>query len=140
MKGKVMSFKSILKYIKNLFNTDKNTDKNLKPLLFIVNIKNIKLDSKVLKQYAEDGWSAKLFYKFKYSGYCYYNRPHKNYTLAQHKDWCLKELQARYKVPNGLIIDCDCEVYLSYITNEDFKAYCDNKLKPPFKTIDKRVF
>jgi hypothetical protein len=38
-----MSFSSILKYIKNLF----NNDKKLKPLTFNVNIKNIKLDSEV---------------------------------------------------------------------------------------------
>ncbi len=130
-----MSFTSILKYIKNLF----NTDKNLKPLLFIVNIKNIKLDSTVLNRYTKCEWDIDSFDEFEYSGYFSYSKSNKNYTLAQHKDRCLKELQARYNVPDGLIIDCDCEVYLNCITNEDFKAYCDNNDIEP-KTINKKVF
>jgi hypothetical protein len=130
-----MSFSSILKYIKNLF----NNDKKLKPLTFNVNIKNIKLDSEVLKRYANDGWDAEFLTAFEYSGYFCYNKTNKNYTLAQHKDWCLNEFKARYKVPDGLIIDCDCEVYLNYTTNGDWKAYCNDD-DYELKTFDKKVF
>jgi hypothetical protein len=130
-----MSFSSILKYIKNLF----NNDKKLKPLTFNVNIKNIKLDSEVLKRYVEDGWTVDSFDEFEYSGYFCYTRSNKNYTLAQHKDWCLNEFKARYKVPDGLIIDCDCEVYLNYTTNGEWKAYCNDD-DYELKTFDKKVF
>lgn len=130
-----MSFNSVLKYIKNLF----NTDNKLKPLTFNVTIKNIKLDSELLKRYVDDGQDANSFDEFEYSGYYFYNKTNKNYTLAQHKDWCLKELQARYKVPDGLIIDCDCEVYLCYTTNREWKAYC-NVDDYELKTINKKVF
>lgn len=130
-----MSFNSILKYIKNLF----NNDKKLKLLQFNVIIKNIKLDSKVLKRYTEYEWNTESFDGFEYSGFYSYTKSNKNYTLAQHKDWCLKEFKARYNVPDGLIIDCDCEVYLNYTTNNDWKVFCDND-NYDLKTIDKRVF
>jgi hypothetical protein len=131
-----MSFKSILKYIKNLF----NTDNKLKPLTFTVIIKNIKIDPKVLKRYGEDEVEADFLTEFEYHGYFAYSKSNKNKTLAQHKDWCLNEFKARYKVPDGLITDCDCEVYLNYATIKDWKAYCNDEIELPLPTIDKRVF
>jgi hypothetical protein len=138
MKGKVMNFNSILTYIKNLF----NIDTKLKPLLFIVNIKNIKIDPEVLNRYTEYGVDVNAFDEFEhyeYKGFYNYTKSNKNYTLAQHKDWCLNEFKARYKVPDGLIIDCDCEVYLSYATLKDWKAYCNDD-DYELKTFDKKVF
>jgi hypothetical protein len=139
MKGDVMSFKNILKYIKNLF----NTDNKLKPLTFTVIIKNIKIDPKVLKRYDKDEWKAEADFltDFEYTGYFSYSKSNKNKTAAQLKDWCLNEFKARYSVPDGLIIDWDCEVYLNYATLKDWKAYCDNNdIELPLKTIDKRIF
>lgn len=130
-----MSFTNIVKYIKNLF----NNDKKLKPLQFTVIIKNIKLNSKVLRHCAKNDWDAEYFDGLEYSGYYCYTKTNKNYTLAQHKDWCLKELQARYNVPDGLMTDCDCEVYLNYATIEDWKSYCNND-RFDLKTVDKRIF
>jgi hypothetical protein len=131
-----MSFKSILKYIKNLF----NTDNKLKPLTFTIIIKNIKIDPKVLKRYSEDEVEADFLTEFEYHGYFAYSKSNKNKTLAQHKEWGLKEFQARYSVPDGLITDCDCEVYLNYATIKDWKAYCNDEIELPLKTIDKRIF
>lgn len=136
-----MNFNSILNYIKNLF----NNDKMLKPLTFMVIIKNIKIDPKVLKRYDEDEWKAEADFltDFEYKGYFSYSKSNKNKTAAQLKDWCLKEFKARYSVPDGLIIDYDCEIYLNYATLKDWKAYCynnNNDIELPLKTIDKRIF